>query len=51
MEKNKFHILVVDDDDKIKSLIKQFLIEKGFIVSTAIMQKKQKKKLIFLILI
>ena len=36
MEKNKFHILVVDDDDKIRNLIKQFLNEKGFIVSTAI---------------
>ena len=35
MEKNNFHILVVDDDNKIKSLIKQFLEEKGFIVSTA----------------
>ena len=35
MEKNNFHILVVDDDDKIKELIKQFLNEKGFIVSTA----------------
>ena len=35
MEKNKYHILVVDDDDKIKELIKQFLTEKDFIVSTA----------------
>ena len=35
MEKNKYHILVVDDDDKIKELIKQFLIDKGLIVSTA----------------
>ena len=35
MEKNKYHILVVDDDNKIRSLIKQFLIEKGYIVSTA----------------
>ena len=35
MEKNKFHILVVDDDDKIRDLVKQFLIEKGFIVSSA----------------
>ena len=35
MEKNKFHILVVDDDDKIKILIKEFLNEKGYIVSTA----------------
>ena len=35
MEKNKYQILVVDDDNKIRSLIKQFLIEKGYIVSTA----------------
>ena len=49
MEKNKFHILVVDDDDKIRDLIKQFLIEKDFIVSTAI--NAEKKKLILLILI
>ena len=28
MEKNKFHILVVDDDDKIRDLIKQFLLKK-----------------------
>ena len=28
MEKNKYHILVVDDDDKIKELIKQFLVKK-----------------------
>ena len=33
MEKNKYHILVVDDDNKIKELIKQFLVEKGLIVS------------------
>ena len=35
MEKNKYHILVVDDDDKIRNLVKQFLIEKGYIVSSA----------------
>ncbi len=35
MEKNKYHILVVDDDDKIRSLIKQYLVEKGFLISTA----------------
>ena len=43
MEKNNFHILVVDDDDKIKSLIKQFLIEKGFVVSTASNAEEAKK--------
>ena len=45
MEKNNFHILVVDDDDKIKNLIKQFLIEKDFIVSTASNAEEAKKKI------
>ena len=35
MEKNKFHIIVVDDDDKIRSLLKDFLSENNYIVSTA----------------
>ena len=43
MEKNKFHILVVDDDDKIRSLIKQYLIEKGFLISTAENAENAKK--------
>ena len=29
------HILVVDDDDKIRDLIKQYLVEKNFMVTTA----------------
>ena len=45
MEKNKFHILVVDDDDKIRSLIKQFLTEKGYIVSSAENAEKAKTKI------
>ena len=45
MEKNKFHILVVDDDIKIKELIKQFLIENGFIVSTASNAEEAKEKI------
>ena len=45
MEKNKFHILVVDDDDKIKELIKQFLNEKGFIVTTASNAEEAKTKI------
>ncbi len=45
MEKNKFHILVVDDDDKIRSLIKQYLFEKGFIISTAENAENAKKKI------
>jgi len=45
MEKNNSHILVVDDDDKIKELIKQFLTEKGFIVSTASNADEAKQKI------
>ncbi len=45
MEKNSFHILVVDDDIKIKELIKQFLNEKGFIVSTASNAEEAKTKI------
>ena len=45
MEKNKYHILVVDDDIKIKELIKQFLVEKGLIVSTASDAKEAKEKI------
>ena len=37
MEKNKFHILVVDDDDKIRSLIKQYLVEKFALVIVCIL--------------
>ena len=45
MEKNKFHILVVDDDNRIRELVKEYLVEKGFIVSTAINAEDAKKKL------
>ena len=45
MGKNKYHILVVDDDDKIKELIKQFLTEKDFIVSTASNAEEAKIKI------
>ena len=34
MEKIKYHILVVDDDDRIRELVKEYLNENGFIVST-----------------
>ena len=47
MEKNKYHILVVDDDDKIKELIKQFLTDKGLIVSTASNADEAKEKVEF----
>ena len=45
MENKKFHILVVDDDDKIRDLIKQYLVEKDFIVSTAMNAREAKKKI------
>ena len=45
MEKDKFHILVVDDDDRIRDLVKQYLVEKGFIISTATDAVDAKKKL------
>ena len=44
MEKNKLHVLVVDDDNKIRDLIKQFLSENGFIVSTAANAEEAKSK-------
>ena len=34
MEKIKYHILVVDDDDRIRELVKEYLNENEFIVST-----------------
>jgi len=34
MEKVKHHILVVDDDDRIRELVKEYLTDNGFIVST-----------------
>ena len=35
MENNKIHILVVDDDNRIRSLLKEYLNENNYIVSTA----------------
>jgi|TARA_B110000211_G_scaffold114876_1_gene133145 two-component system phosphate regulon response regulator OmpR len=43
MAPNKSHILVVDDDDRIRDLIKQYLIDNSFIVSTASNADKAKK--------
>jgi|TARA_B110000444_G_C18591321_1_gene478591 two-component system phosphate regulon response regulator OmpR len=34
MEKAKYHILIVDDDDRIRELVKEYLNVNGFIVST-----------------
>ena len=39
------HILIVDDDDKIRDLLKDFLISNNFLVSTAINSKDALEKL------
>ena len=48
MENNKLHILVVDDDDRIRALLKEYLNENNFIVSTAENSEQAKKKLDYL---
>ena len=35
MENNKNHILIVDDDDRIRNLLKDYLSENNYVVSTA----------------
>ena len=35
MNKNSYHLLVVDDDDRIRELVKQYLEENNFLVTTA----------------
>ena len=48
MEENKKHILVVDDDDRIRDLLKDFLINNDYIISTAGNAEQAKKKLDYL---
>ena len=48
MENNKLHILVVDDDDRIRALLKEYLNENNFIVSTAENSEKAINKLDYL---
>jgi two-component system phosphate regulon response regulator OmpR len=45
MENNKLHILVVDDDDKIRNLLKDYLSDSNYIVSTAENADQAKTKL------
>ena len=45
MNKNRFHILVVDDDDRIRELVKEYLVENNFLVTTAKDAFEAKKKL------
>ena len=45
MNKKVFHILVVDDDDRIRELVKEYLEENNFLVTTAKDAFDAKKKL------
>ena len=48
MENNKNHILIVDDDDRIRNLLKDYLSENNYIVSTSENADQAKEKLRFL---
>ena len=45
MEKIKYHILVIDDDNRIRELVKEYLNENNFIVSTGSSAEEAKIKL------
>ena len=45
MENNKNHILIVDDDDRIRSLLKDYLSENNYVVSTAENADQAKERL------
>ena len=48
MENNQKHILIVDDDDRIRDLLKDFLTANNYIVSTAENADQAKNKLEYL---
>jgi len=48
MKKDKIHVLVVDDDNRIRELIKEYLEEHNFIVSTAFDANSAKEQINFL---
>ena len=45
MNKNIFHILVVDDDNRIRELVKEYLESNNYIVTTAEDAEEAKKKI------
>ena len=45
MNKKIFHILAIDDDDRIRELVKEYLVENNFLVTTAKDVMDAKKKL------
>ena len=48
MENNKNHILIVDDDDRIRNLLKDYLSENYYIVSTAENADQAKERLSYI---
>ena len=44
MKKYKAHILMVDDDDRIRELVKQYLYDNNYLVTTANSAEEAKKK-------
>ena len=48
MENNKHQILIVDDDDRIRNLLKDYLTENNYIVSTAENANQAKEKMEYL---
>ena len=48
MENSKNHILIVDDDDRIRNLLKDYLSENDYMVSTAENAEQAKIKLEYL---
>ena len=48
MENSKHHILIVDDDDRIRNLLKDYLTENNYIVSAAENAHQAKEKLQYL---
>ena len=45
MKKFKAHILIVDDDDRIRELVKQYLEENNYLISTANSAEDAEKKI------
>jgi len=48
MANNNIHILIVDDDDRIRTLLKDYLSSKNYIVSSAENAEEAKKKIEYL---
>ena len=48
MNKFKAHILIVDDDDRIRELVKQYLNENNYLVTTAANAEEAKEKVIII---